>query len=216
MSMRNWVKPIPVVTLLVLVFVIWLAYASMPMTYQRVKILVNMPFMWGVVSFVGLYIMILKKSDNFRFLTTKDHELVHTFFALLFFKKMHEFVATSHQGGYIRYTGSRLGNTIITLSPYVIRIPLILAVFIGGWILSIQPNKWVYFMVGFTFAYAYVVIYSESHRHQTDLQETGLIHSYLSIIASHILMLGVLSSFVLPNASVIFFIKTVLKKALFL
>lgn len=217
MQIKRWIKPIPLLAILGLIVVMWLAYVSLPITYQRVKMMINTPFIYGAVSFMGLYAFIFRKSGNFHFLQTKDHELVHTFFVLLFFKNMHEFVATSHQGGHIQYTSStKVGNTIISLAPYVLRIPLILSTLIGGWVLSMQSNKLAYFLIGFSFAYSYWAIFLEARSYQTDLQETGLIHSYLSIFASHILMLGIISSLVLPNASVMFFLKTILKKALYL
>lgn len=217
MQLRLWIKPIPIPALVGLLLVIWLSYVSLPMTYQRVKMLINAPFIWGAVCFIVLYMIRFRKSANFHFLKTKDHELMHTFFVLILFKNMEEFVATSHQGGHIRYSSRmQFGDTIIGLAPYVIRIPFVLSALVCSWVLSLKFNQWAYFLIGFTFAYSYLAILSEAHWQQTDLQETNLIHSYLSIIASHILMLGFVSSLVLPHTSVTFFLKTIINKALFI
>lgn len=216
--LQLWFKSISFLNTLGMFIIIWLAYVSLPMVWQRVNMMVNTPFLAGFISFIVLYFVILKKWNNFEFIQVHDHERIHALVGMLLGKRIDEFKFERNNGGFVRFKPYIFGNSLISYAPYVIRIPLLLTTVVVTWILSKDAsNSLAYYLLGFVFSYSFLVIFLiELRPRQTDLHHTNILHAYICIISAHILQLGVISSLVLPNVNAWFFIQTVIKKALYL
>jgi len=110
----------------------------------------------GVVIGTIVYFLFLRKNNFFLIF---EHELTHTLVALIFHRKIREFVVTEEKGGKVIHSGKFggvLADDLITLAPYFLPtftliISLIYSFFSSE--LKHRYSSYVYFLIGFTFAF---------------------------------------------------------------
>jgi hypothetical protein len=122
------------------------------------------------------------------------HEVTHALAALAMGGKVTEIHAT-HSGG---STITNKSHFFISMAPYVIPLYTLIALFLY---LIAAPGLKIYLigLVGFTYAFHWVLtVYSLSH-HQPDLDEGGVVFSLIFIFTANIIVLMLLFSMVWPD-----------------
>ncbi len=160
-----------------------------------------MPLFQGMGAYFVLWIVIFKNSRGKWFLTI-EHELTHTLFALLSFHKIVDFKATDSLGGHMRFSGVGGGNWLITIAPYFF--PTFSMLVIGFIYLSqSQYYPMLITLLGYSIVYHIHSTYTETSTQQPDIQEVGLVFSFLFLPASNLFaLIGILSA--IPNDRVDF------------
>jgi hypothetical protein len=143
-------------------------------------------FLSGGVLFLIFWIFYFSRRDNFW--SILQHELTHAFFALFFFKKVHTISASRQKGGKISI---ERGNFVIALAPYFF--PLISILFgIIKLLMYPQYTLLFNFMIGFSFIFFILNMFSTLHLNQTDIRDSGIIFSIVFIIFFNIFFLGLI------------------------
>lgn len=188
-------------------FVFALACLAAPVTLKVLLKLADLLYLWlGVVCFLLLYFMGLKK--RLGFLQTLDHELSHMLVSLLFGNTMVEMYVHDRMGGHVKYRGR--GHVLISLAPYVLRLPVLAAMLMAVLAQAIAAVKISHFFSGMALCYAAISIYEEAKPHQSDLTQNGLCFSYAAIVALNIIWLGFIGSAMLPKVTALHYIKAVI------
>lgn len=183
-----------VIYLVLLFTVIPASIAAAPISFQQLYSVLQQPAVSiGGISFIVIYYTYLK--HRIQVFQTLDHELSHALISLLFGHKVTELRASDHAGGHTLHRGNN-HNFLISLAPYVWRIPMLLLIFVL-WLLD-QDHLERYYLVAFgaVFAYRSICIFEEARPYQNDLQKVGYIKAYLWIICLNILWIGVLATVV--------------------
>jgi hypothetical protein len=178
---------------------------------DSVKMLVNLkymlyPLLIGFSIGVAVYYLLFRR---FHGIQNFEHEFTHAFVALLFFRRIKEFVSSSSEGGYVRITGGfggELGDLLITLGPYF----LPTFAFIMALARPFVPSGWFPWYdggTGFMLAYHTVSTIDEIKRNYsserfkrafsnewtiTDINQTGFITATLGIISLTLLVHGII------------------------
>lgn len=145
----------------------------------------------AAVYSVGWYLLLRRRSLG-GFIVVLEHEFTHAVFAWLTFHRVVGFRATLRRGGHVRYVGR--GNWLISIAPYFVPTLSIIAIAVLQWL----PDRHLAYgsaALGATFAYHLLSTWSETHRHQSDLREVGLIFSAVFLIAANALVYGLILAF---------------------
>jgi len=140
---------------------------------------------------VGWYLLLRRRSLG-GFIVVLEHELTHALFAWLTFHRVVGFRASLRGGGHVRYLGR--GNWLISIAPYFVPTLSIIAIAVLYWL----PDRYLAYgsaALGATFAYHLLSTWSETHRHQSDLREVGLLFSAVFLIAANALVYGLILAF---------------------
>jgi hypothetical protein len=138
----------------------------------------------------GMFTLIFIRSDSY--IAIFEHELVHNLIAVLTFRKPVGFNVRSGAGGQFEYYGR--SNILIRLGPYFFpTIPAIL--FPLYWIVDEKFVNLFFILIGAGLGFQIVTNLKESHVHQTDLKQHGLLFSYLLVLCFNIIILGILFAF---------------------
>ena len=135
-------------------------------------------FCVGALAYILLGLLFKKNKIWFQ---TFFHELTHTLVSILFFRKIHSFTAERGEGVMSYSTGRfKLGDTMISLSPYFLPIFAIFFMLIKP---AINGDAMYIFegLIGFTFAFHIGCFIAQTGSYQTDIQKNGLFYSYLVI-----------------------------------
>ena len=158
------------------------------------------PLFYGIGTYFVLWILIFRNNSG-RWFLTLEHELTHTLFALLTFHKMIYFEATYSNGGKTAYYGSG-GNWLISIAPYFFPT---FSMIIIGFIYFAQPQYYpiLIALLGYSIVYHIHSTYIETKIQQPDIQEVGVLFSFLFLPAANLFaLIGVLSA--IPNDRVDF------------
>lgn len=140
-------------------------------------------FAVGFAAFFPLILIpIPRVRHNLKWLATFTHELTHTVFALLFFRKMSAFVVDGKDDR-ASFSGGWLGYKTITLSPYCV--PVITLALLPWRFTTGDPVflSVIDFLIGLTYAFHVCCWMKQVRTYQSDIQGPGIIRSLL-IIAS--------------------------------
>ncbi len=147
------------------------------------------PFLIGAGAYGAVYIGFAGRRVGFW--TILEHELTHVLFALATFHRVVGFSAM-RAGGHVRYIGS--GNWLIAIAPYFF--PLFTLVVIA--VLTLLPPRHLAVgagVLGASVAHHVLSTWSETHRHQTDLRETGWLWNWLFLPSVNAFVLGIVLSY---------------------
>src|SRR5262245_22846660 len=136
-------------------------------------------FLAGAGICAAVWYLLFRRRTVGNFIVVLEHELTHALFAWLTFHRVVGFRATLRRGGHVRYTGR--GNWLISIAPYFVPTLSIVAIAVLSWL----PERYLTYgsaALGSTFAYHLLSTWSETHRHQTDLQEVGLLFSAVFLL----------------------------------
>ena len=146
----------------------------------------------GAVVCAAVWYLLLRRRTLGGFIVVLEHELTHALFAWLTFHRVVGFRASLRSGGHVRYLGR--GNWLISIAPYFVPTMSIVAIVVLHWL----PDRYLSYgsaALGATFAYHLVSTWSETHRHQSDLREVGLVFSAVFLIAANALAYGLILGF---------------------
>ena len=149
-------------------------------------------FLAGAGICAAVWYLLFRRRTVGNFIVVLEHELTHALFAWLTFHRVVGFRATLRRGGHVRYTGR--GNWLISIAPYFVPTLSIVAIAVLSWL----PERYLTYgsaALGATFAYHLLSTWSETHRHQTDLQEVGLVFSAVFLLAANALVYGLILGF---------------------
>lgn len=138
-----------------------------------------LPVEIGAAIYLLLRIILFFLRRNLEFWETFCHELNHTVFALLSFRRVESFFAHAENGGRVTFSGTP--NPAIALAPY--SFPLF--GFCAGslsCLLIPEAKLVVQIAVGFFLAFHLGSVFRDARPRQTDLQIYGYLFSYSAIL----------------------------------
>src|SRR5574344_1073458 len=135
--------------------------------------------------FIFLFVLSLL-NRSIEFAQTFCHELNHTFFSLLFFKKIKGFRAHADNGGEVSFEGKT--NIMITLAPYSVPLFAVLTLLL---LLLAEPRvvPAIHFVVGFFISFHLHSVFSEFRLYQSDLRVYGIFLSFAFVVFVNLLFL---------------------------
>jgi hypothetical protein len=149
-------------------------------------------FLGGAALYATGWYLLLRRMTLGGFIVVLEHELTHALFAWLTFHRVVGFRASLRRGGHVRYLGR--GNWLISIAPYFVPTLSIIAIAVLYW----MPDRylaWGSGALGATFSYHLLSTWTETHRHQSDLREVGLLFSAVFLTAANALVYGLILAF---------------------
>jgi len=140
-------------------------------------------YLWFGIG-VALYIVLRRLPflrKNAEWFETQTHEWIHTIVALMFGQKIHSVNAGEGEG--VMYHSGRFSrNIFISLAPYCL--PIYTYAFCILRLLSAKQSVHIFdLLIGLTLTFHIVAFTKQTKPHQFDIQEFGLLTSYLFIAA---------------------------------
>lgn len=146
----------------------------------------------GFMAYMGVLICMLmpKVKHNLDWLMKFTHELTHTLVALLYWRKIYEFVVRGREC-YVFYERSNIGYVPITLSPYCIPIYTLMLFpfrFTG------DSNYMIIFdaLIAFTYAFHVHSFIKQTRFTQSDIENCGRAKSVAYLAFTHMAMLSLI------------------------
>lgn len=168
------------------------------------EILTN--FIIGLVISCIAHFTLVKK---YPIISTFEHELTHAIVALLFFRKVSNFIVTNGQGGSVSHSGNfggKFGDFNITLAPYFLP-TFTLILILSRPMIPFEYIRWFDIIVSFTFGYHLFSTIDEIRINWTkvsflgaksdrltksDIGKSGYVFSFIYIITLTTLIHGII------------------------
>ena len=150
----------------------------------------------GLIADFAAYILfliiltILRSRHNLNWFMKFTHELTHTLVALVFFRKIHEFVVRGREC-FVRYDPPKIGYIPITLSPYCIPIYTFMLFpfrFAGDSHYMIIFD----FLIAFTYAFHAHAFIKQTRFRQPDIENCGIARSVTFIAFVHMAVISLI------------------------
>ena len=150
----------------------------------------------GLIAGFAAYIIfliiltILKSRHNLNWFMKFTHELTHTLVALLFFRKIHEFVVRGREC-FVHYDPPKVGDLPITLSPYCIPIYTLM---IFPFRFAGDSHYMIIFdaLIAFTYAFHVHAFIKQTRFTQNDIENCGIAQSVSFISFVHLAMISLI------------------------
>ncbi len=146
----------------------------------------------GCFAYILLWHAVLKRL-NTSYLSTLEHELTHSIFALLTWNKVRGLKVTNRDGGHVVIAGA--GNWLIDVAPYFFPTLTVALLFIIPFFRPLN-DFWSQSILGFSLVYHLISTWDETHSEQTDLIKAGKIFCWLFLPTSNLALLGLTLSVV--------------------
>lgn len=147
----------------------------------------NLAILVGFAIYFVLWLVYFSKPSAGSFFSTFEHELTHAVFAWITFKRVTGLIATWNEGGSCRVEGGQ--NWLIFIAPYFF--PTLMLVPIAlSFVVKREYFESVEILLGAVMAYHMTSTYVETHRGQTDLQETSFLFAFLFLPAANVMIYG--------------------------
>ena len=202
-KMRNRLGYIASTTVFSLLAVLFLGVLVTSLGKNVVDICVRVGLDWRHTgNYVGLFagfaaygifavsLRILRMKHNLDWLMKFTHELTHTLIALLFWRKIYEFVVRGREC-YVFYEKGRIGYIPITLSPFCIPIYTLMLFpfrFAGDSHYMIIFDA----LIAFTYAFHVHSFIKQTRLTQSDIQNCGVARSVSFLSFAHLAMLSLI------------------------
>ena len=146
----------------------------------------------GFAAYI-LFLMILtivKGKHNLNWFMKFTHELTHTLVALVFFRKIHEFVVRGREC-FVHYDPPKVGYLPITLSPYCIPIYTLM---IFPFRFAGDSHYMIIFdaLIAFTYAFHVHAFIKQTRFTQNDIENCGIAQSVSFISFVHLAMISLI------------------------
>lgn len=138
-----------------------------------------LPVEIGAAIYLLLRIILFFLRRNLEFWETFCHELNHTVFALLSFRRVESFFAHAENGGRVTFSGTP--NPAIALAPYSYPLFGFCAASLSCLLIP-EAKLVVQIAVGFFLAFHLGSVFRDARPRQTDLQIYGYLFSYSAIL----------------------------------
>lgn len=150
----------------------------------------------GLIAGFAAYILfiiiltLLKSRHNLNWFMKFTHELTHTLVALVFFRKIHEFVVRGREC-FVRYDPPKIGYIPITLSPYCIPIYTLM---IFPFRFAGDSHYMIIFdaLIAFTYAFHVHAFIKQTRFTQNDIENCGIAQSVSFISFVHLAMISLI------------------------
>ena len=146
----------------------------------------------GLAAYVifVLFLKILRMRHNLEWIMKFTHELTHTLVALLFWRKIYEFVVRGREC-YVFYEAGRVGYVPITLSPFCIPIYTFM---IFPFRFAGDSQYMIIFdaLIAFTYAFHVHSYIRQTRPSQPDIQNCGLARSLSFLAFTHLAVLSLI------------------------
>ena len=150
----------------------------------------------GLIAGFAAYILfliiltILRSRHNLNWFMKFTHELTHTLVALVFFRKIHEFVVRGREC-FVHYDPPRVGYLPITLSPYCIPIYTLM---IFPFRFAGDSHYMIIFdaLIAFTYAFHVHAFIKQTRFTQNDIENCGIAQSVSFISFVHLAMISLI------------------------
>lgn len=150
----------------------------------------------GLIAGFAAYILfliiltILKSRHNLNWFMKFTHELTHTLVALVFFRKIHEFVVRGREC-FVHYDPPKVGYLPITLSPYCIPIYTLM---IFPFRFAGDSHYMIIFdaLIAFTYAFHVHAFINQTRFTQNDIENCGIAQSVSFISFVHLAMISLI------------------------
>ena len=150
----------------------------------------------GLIAGFAAYILfliiltILRSRHNLNWFMKFTHELTHTLVALVFFRKIHEFVVRGREC-FVRYDPPKIGYIPITLSPYCIPIYTLM---IFPFRFAGDSHYMIIFdaLIAFTYAFHVHAFIKQTRFTQNDIENCGIAQSVSFISFVHLAMISLI------------------------
>ena len=150
----------------------------------------------GLIAGFAAYILfliiltILRSRHNLNWFMKFTHELTHTLVALVFFRKIHEFVVRGREC-FVRYDLPKIGYIPITLSPYCIPIYTLM---IFPFRFAGDSHYMIIFdaLIAFTYAFHVHAFIKQTRFTQNDIENCGVAQSVSFISFVHLAMISLI------------------------
>ena len=157
------------------------------------------------ISSVTHYFLVRK----FPIISTFEHELTHAIVALLFLRKVSNFIVTNGKGGSVSHSGNfggKFGSLNITLAPYFLPTFTLIFILVRP-LIPIEYIKWYDILIGFSFGYHLFSTIAEIKINWTkvsftsakstdltksDIAKSGYIFSFIYILTLTTLIHGII------------------------
>lgn len=146
----------------------------------------------GFICYIAfaLALIVLQRSHNLGWFMKFTHELTHTLIALLFWRKIYEFVVRGREC-YVFYQPGRVGYIPITLSPYCIPIYTLMVFpfrFAGNSHYMIIFDA----LIAFTYAFHIHSYIKQTRFSQSDIENCGIARSVAFLAFIHLAVASVI------------------------
>ena len=150
----------------------------------------------GLIAGFAAYILfliiltVLRSRHNLNWFMKFTHELTHTLVALVFFRKIHEFVVRGREC-FVRYDPPKIGYIPITLSPYCIPIYTLM---IFPFRFAGDSHYMIIFdaLIAFTYAFHVHAFIKQTRFTQNDIENCGIAQSVSFISFVHLAMISLI------------------------
>lgn len=150
----------------------------------------------GLIAGFAAYILfliiltVLRSRHNLNWFMKFTHELTHTLVALVFFRKIHEFVVRGREC-FVHYDPPRVGYLPITLSPYCIPIYTLM---IFPFRFAGDSHYMIIFdaLIAFTYAFHVHAFIKQTRFTQNDIENCGIAQSVSFISFVHLAMISLI------------------------
>lgn len=145
---------------------------------------------FAAYMFFLIILTVLKSKHNLDWFMKFTHELTHTLVALLFGRKIHEFVARGREC-YVYYDSPKIGYVPITLSPYCIPIYTFM---IFPFRFAGDSHYMIIFdvLIAFTYAFHVHAFIKQTRFTQNDIENCGKERSVAFITFVHLAVLSLI------------------------
>ena len=148
-------------------------------------------FLIGVGGYFLAWLLLFRKSGTGSVLSTLEHEITHSVFALATFHPVTSLKTTWQEGGHMSFRGE--GNWLIYSSPYffpTLSVVVMLAmVFVDSIYQDVASG-----ILGATVAYHATSTCRETHWQQSDLSKVGFPFAFLFLPSANLLSYGLVLS----------------------
>jgi len=148
-------------------------------------------FLMGVGGYVVAWWLLFRKPGFGSVLSTLEHELTHSVFALATLHPVTALKTSWDEGGHMRFRGE--GNWLISVSPYFFPT---MSVFVMVAMVFVDPahQDVASAVLGATVAYHVTSTWAETHWQQTDLSEVGFPFAFLFLPGANLVTYGLILS----------------------
>lgn len=149
----------------------------------------------GMGLYAALFLIFLRKSSTAVTVRTLEHEAAHLLASIITFNGVKAIEARDSGEGRVLLEGS--GNWIVSVAPYVLPLPIIVASLV---LRSAQASEvWPWLLLGFSLGFYIHSTWIETHHQQPDLKEIGWVSAWILLAACHILVVTWVCGLLLGN-----------------
>lgn len=154
----------------------------------------------GAAVYILLCVVLKFFHRNLEFWEVFCHELNHTVFAILCFRRVISFFAHQSDGGEVSFSG-KSSNPLILLAPYSFPLFAFCCMLLSFVLIdAVKPYAWG--AVGFFLLFHLGSVFRQARLRQTDLRECGYVFSYCAILLSNIFWIPLIAGSTVQGVSV--------------